>query len=153
MTDAHHMPVWVKNEIRGRWTSIQNSGAWSRLREAVFKAYGRRCMRCGSGKKANADHIIPKSKAPELALEWNNLQVLCEDCNFQKGQMVPVDYRDHPMPKPPGLPTAEARAGKHPPAPSELPDPEESDEFKRLATMLGRDFALAHMNPFIPPPK
>lgn len=79
------------------------SPAWRKLRYEVLKKYGRRCMACGArpgapsnpwhGDVMHVDHIIPRSKRPDLALDINNLQVLCEPCNIGKGNRDNLDYR------------------------------------------------------------
>ena len=40
-----------------------------------------------------ASHIKPRKTHPELALEFDNLQVLCADCNKRKGNKHSIDYR------------------------------------------------------------
>ena len=53
-------------------------------------------MVCGaSGKQTvlHVDHIKPRSKYPELALDPNNLQVLCKDCNLGKSNLYNTDWR------------------------------------------------------------
>ncbi|MFC6439812.1 HNH endonuclease [Bowmanella sp. JS7-9] len=32
----------------------------------------------------HVDHVKPRAKFPELALDINNLQILCETCNLGK---------------------------------------------------------------------
>lgn len=71
---------------------------WRDLRYQVLQHYGRRCMCCGRtpdkhGVVLHVDHIKPKSKYPELALEFDNLQVLCEDCNIGKLDSDETDFR------------------------------------------------------------
>lgn len=72
---------------------------WKDLRYQVIKKYGRRCMNCGqSPSKENkvslhVDHIKSIRKHPELALDINNLQVLCNDCNQGKGYWDETDFR------------------------------------------------------------
>jgi 5-methylcytosine-specific restriction endonuclease McrA len=41
----------------------------------------------------HVDHIIPRSKAPALALVVDNLQPLCEDCNMGKGNRDSIRWR------------------------------------------------------------
>ena len=47
------------------------------------------CVICGAsmqdGIKIHVDHILPRSKFPQLELVKSNLQVLCEPCNVGKG--------------------------------------------------------------------
>jgi len=65
-----------------------DSRAWKILRYQVFEKYGNRCQCCGARPSdditLHVDHIKPKSTHPEIALDLNNLQVLCEDCNVGK---------------------------------------------------------------------
>lgn len=73
------------------------SWEWTTLRFKVLKHYGRRCMCCGAtpetGAVINVDHIRPRSRYPELALVFDNLQVLCLLCNKGKGAWSEDDFR------------------------------------------------------------
>ena len=43
------------------------------------------CFYCGyEGKDMTIDHIIPVSKAPELAIDINNMVSACKPCNSRK---------------------------------------------------------------------
>lgn len=70
---------------------------WRRVRMTVLSSRGARCECCGTTPKDGAvmhvDHIKPRSKYPELALSVENLQVLCEACNFGKGTWDETDWR------------------------------------------------------------
>ena len=67
---------------------------WLELRYKVLAKYGRLCQCC---KTTNAvfhvDHIKPRSLFPELELDINNLQVLCESCNIGKSNKDVTDWR------------------------------------------------------------
>lgn len=68
--------------------------AWIELRYKVLVKYGRVCQCCGQiGGQIHVDHIKPRSKYPELELEINNLQVLCERCNIGKSNKDVTDWR------------------------------------------------------------
>lgn len=70
--------------------------AWLELRYKVLKHYGARCMCCGHTGRTRTlqvDHIKPRIKFPELALEFSNLQVLCKQCNQGKGFKDQTDWR------------------------------------------------------------
>lgn len=69
---------------------------WKRLRVKAFEKYGRACLCCGAspatGAVLNVDHVKSRRRRPDLALDLNNLQVLCGDCNHGKGN-DDTDYR------------------------------------------------------------
>lgn len=46
-----------------------------------------------TGIELHVDHIKPISRAPDLALNINNLQILCKDCNLGKGNRDKKDWR------------------------------------------------------------
>lgn len=63
----------------------------------VLTKFGAVCQCCGTkavrGVQINVDHIKPRKKYPELALEFTNLQVLCSVCNHGKGNWDETDWR------------------------------------------------------------
>lgn len=79
--------------------NFYDTWAWKDIRYQALHKCGRRCMSCGASPlKDNkvvlhVDHIKPFRKYPELALDINNLQVLCEDCNMGKGYWDETDFR------------------------------------------------------------
>jgi hypothetical protein len=70
---------------------------WRKVRMEALKKHGARCMCCGAspanGAVMNVDHIKPRKLWPSLALDLNNLQVLCHDCNHGKGNWDTTDWR------------------------------------------------------------
>jgi hypothetical protein len=67
---------------------------WLELRYRVLRRYGRKCMSCERvGGEMHVDHIKPISVHPELALDEENLQVLCRDCNLGKSNKFADDLR------------------------------------------------------------
>jgi len=81
--------------------SFLDSKAWKRLRFAALKKHGMRCQACGAGPHTgavlNVDHILPRRLFPESALQLENLQVLCGDCNEGKGNWDMTDVRERSM--------------------------------------------------------
>jgi hypothetical protein len=69
---------------------------WRQLRFQALQKYGRRCQCCGASPETGAvmhvDHVKSRRKFPHLALDIENLQVLCEDCNHGKGNIT-ADFR------------------------------------------------------------
>lgn len=85
-----------KHKKRSKYKDFYKSKEWRDLRYRALKLYGRLCMCCGRKPPdvaLHVDHIIPRSKAPELELEITNLQILCEDCNLGKSNKDSIDYR------------------------------------------------------------
>lgn len=70
---------------------------WRRIRMVALKKHGATCQCCGASPKTgavmNVDHIKPRKLFPELALDVNNLQVLCGVCNHGKGNWDETDWR------------------------------------------------------------
>lgn len=70
---------------------------WRVLRMQALKKYGAVCMCCGASPKTgavmNVDHIKPRRFYPELALDLNNTQILCNPCNHGKGSWDQTDWR------------------------------------------------------------
>lgn len=74
-----------------------SSPEWKRVRyEALKRSHGR-CECCGAGPAQgavlNVDHINPRRKFPQMALDLDNLQVLCAACNQGKGNWDRTDWR------------------------------------------------------------
>lgn len=73
-----------------------SSRDWKELRYIVLANNPRKCMLCGHrGKSLHVDHIKPRSLHPELALDIDNLQILCGDCNVGKSNKHTHDFRSH----------------------------------------------------------
>jgi len=70
---------------------------WRRTRMEVLKRDGAKCACCGAtpakGSVMNVDHIKPRRLFPNLALDVENLQVLCSECNHGKGNWDMTDWR------------------------------------------------------------
>lgn len=86
-------PVYVKIPAAVFYASEQ----WNRLRYQAFKKYGNRCACCGasplSGAVMHVDHIKPRHRFPELSLDIDNLQILCEACNIAKSDKDCTSWR------------------------------------------------------------
>jgi hypothetical protein len=90
-----------------RTPEFLQSPAWRRLRSQVLERWGHQCQRCGrtpqDGIIINVDHIKPRRDFPELALEFDNCQVLCDVCNHGKGNSDGRDWRKEWNGLPPAL--------------------------------------------------
>src|SRR5258708_5315977 len=73
------------------------SEEWIQARYAALKRSNGHCQCCGAGPEhgavLNVDHIKPRKRYPDLALEVSNLQVLCAKCNKGKGGRDQTDWR------------------------------------------------------------
>lgn len=76
-----------------RGDNFYKSWEWKKLRFEVLKYYGAECMLCGSKENICVDHIYPRKKYPQLALNFHNMQVLCRDCNMGKSNDDFTDFR------------------------------------------------------------
>jgi hypothetical protein len=93
----------TKNPKRQKETSedrksFYESKEWQELRYRVIRKYGGSCLACGRNYRdhkviIHVDHIRPRSKFPSLALDFNNLQILCADCNVGKSNKDSTDWR------------------------------------------------------------
>jgi 5-methylcytosine-specific restriction endonuclease McrA len=71
-----------------------NSIEWRAMRYRVLLHYGKSCMLCNARNvELHVDHIKPISRFPELKLSFDNLQVLCKDCNLGKSNTDQTDLR------------------------------------------------------------
>lgn len=92
-TDSNELPYeGTKTE-----TDFYRTTQWLRLRTKAFERYGNKCACCGAtpdtGAILHVDHIKPRSKYPQLALELTNLQILCEACNIGKLNLSETQWR------------------------------------------------------------
>lgn len=73
---------------------------WRNVRYVALQKAAGRCQCCGrrptKDSPLHVDHIKPRSKFPDLALDPENLQVLCKPCNLGKGNRDQTDWRPPP---------------------------------------------------------
>lgn len=62
----------------------------SEVTNKVFSRDCGKCLACGSKTNLCIDHIVPISRGGSN--DFNNLQLLCSDCNASKGT-APIDFR------------------------------------------------------------
>jgi 5-methylcytosine-specific restriction endonuclease McrA len=69
-------------------------------RYQAIMIHGGVCQCCGRrptpDNPLHVDHIKPRSKFPELALDTDNLQSLCRKCNIGKSNLDCSDWRFAP---------------------------------------------------------
>ncbi|GIU21736.1 HNH endonuclease [Shewanella schlegeliana] len=91
-TDSEELPFSEPTEL-----DFYSSGKWLRVRAKAFELYNNSCACCGDtpsrGAILHVDHIKPRSQYPELALDIENLQILCEACNKGKSNLSEKKWR------------------------------------------------------------
>lgn len=74
-----------------------DSRQWRELRYIALRNSQGRCNLCGATADdcviLHVDHIKPRSLYPDLEMDLDNLQVLCEDCNIGKTNAWEDDWR------------------------------------------------------------
>lgn len=83
-------------DARVAYYAFYDTPEWQRLRYKTLVKFDGTCCACNCRLirgRMHVDHIKPRSKYPELELDPNNLQVLCEDCNYGKGNLDETDWR------------------------------------------------------------
>ena len=84
---------WRTLHSYARWSAFYDTPQWHVLRKATLRRYGFRCQKCGAtNTELHVDHIRPRSRFPKLAMDPDNLQVLCRACNYAKRGRI-ADYR------------------------------------------------------------
>jgi hypothetical protein len=92
--------AWIELKSTPDVTSQEflESKTWKRLRYKALKLHGMRCQCCGDtpahGAKLNVDHIFPRLLFPQLALQIDNLQVLCSNCNEGKANWDMTNFKE-----------------------------------------------------------
>lgn len=85
------------SKVDPRSDDFLSSFEWKAVRMMALKRYGPVCQCCGAspatGAVMNVDHIKPRKLFPQLALDVDNLQILCGDCNHGKGNWDMTDWR------------------------------------------------------------
>lgn len=83
-------------EYNRKTQEFLDSKRWQNIRRSIFKIMGESCLRCGKSKSETIiqiDHIKPRSKNPDKWYDFDNLQVLCIECNKYKSDKYELDFR------------------------------------------------------------
>jgi uncharacterized protein (TIGR02646 family) len=83
---AEQKIVWTAEYVGG---VDRRRYAHADIRTALRDETRRKCAYCESRMEhvspAHIEHIIPKSRRPDLVCEWSNLTIACQTCNVNKG--------------------------------------------------------------------
>ena len=94
------VPTRVRNdysdkEFENKLHTFYNSKEWKELREQVKRELTPMCPVCGSENNLHVDHIQPIRYFFEDRLNKDNLQILCGECNLEKGSMLNWSLKWH----------------------------------------------------------
>jgi 5-methylcytosine-specific restriction endonuclease McrA len=90
--------AWMpRDEWEKQTAKFYASQAWRELRYEALRNSDGSCCCCGAkkadGAQLHVDHIKPRSKYPELQLDIENLQILCQDCNIGKSNYYDDNWK------------------------------------------------------------
>lgn len=98
LTD-HRLKAYQSGYYKGLDRKFYSTKAWKHVRYAALEKYGNFCSCCGRGPAQgvilHVDHIRPRSVYPDLALNIDNLQILCADCNMGKLHLFATNWVKH----------------------------------------------------------
>ena len=82
------MGDYSNKEFEQKLHGFYNSKEWKIAKNKVKLELAPFCPVCGSEENLHVDHIQPIRYFFDLRLDHNNLQILCKDCNQEKGSML-----------------------------------------------------------------
>lgn len=90
-SEPPRVPIWQSEK------DFYKTTEWLRVRYDAIQRNDGKCDCCKRKptpcNPLHVDHIKPRSRFPWLALDPDNLQVLCKECNFGKGNVDWTDWR------------------------------------------------------------
>jgi len=72
-------------KFESKLKAFYRTNEWKNLRDAFRSKMAQFCCVCGAEENLSVDHINPIRFFWEQRLDENNLQILCKECNFEKG--------------------------------------------------------------------
>lgn len=76
--------------------AFYHSAAWKKCKESYLKSQGYICERCGDVAKVvhHRVYLSPQTiDNPEITLNWNNLEALCQLCHNQEHHLQATEQR------------------------------------------------------------
>ena len=85
--------------VQQSWKSFTRLKAYATLRSTLAEPLGarRRCAFCSDSRAADIEHFWPKSAYPERTYRFDNLLLVCPECNRAKLQKFPLDVAGMPL--------------------------------------------------------
>ncbi|GAA2749159.1 hypothetical protein GCM10009869_03760 [Amnibacterium kyonggiense] len=80
------------------WNAFRKLKSYGRLSESLAKPLGarKRCAYCSDSRAADVEHFRPKSMYPTYAFTFENMLLICTECNRRKWTKFPLDARGVP---------------------------------------------------------
>jgi len=72
-------------QLEKQLSRFYQSKEWKELRNKLFEVHDKVCVVCGATHALRGDHIKPIRTHWDLRLNLDNLQILCDECNREKG--------------------------------------------------------------------
>lgn len=87
------------SKVQKAWKSFTSLKTYQALKTTLSEPLGtrRRCAFCSDSRAADIEHFWPKSVYPGQAFRYDNLLLLCPECNRVKGRRFPVDEAGLPL--------------------------------------------------------
>lgn len=87
MTNKHVTTEWIRELIaEGNTAPFYNTAEWNELRERKRRAEHYECERCRAKGRYRPGRTVHHKKYlrqfPELAMDYDNLECLCEECHY-----------------------------------------------------------------------
>jgi hypothetical protein len=82
-------------QLEKQFSAFYQSKEWKELRNKLFELHENTCVVCGLTHSLRGDHIKPVRTHWELRLDINNLQILCDECNREKGSKIYWTLEEH----------------------------------------------------------
>jgi uncharacterized protein (TIGR02646 family) len=87
------------SKVQKSWKSFTRLKTYQELRKTLSEPLGtrRRCAYCSDSRAADVEHFWPKSLYPGQAFRYDNLLLVCPECNRAKLHRFPVSNSGLPL--------------------------------------------------------
>lgn len=91
--------VAAKHDINKAWKNARQTLTMKRVFESLLEISGKRnrCMFCEDSRGTTIEHFWPKSTYRDKCFLWENMLLLCQGCQSQKGDRFDLDRDGKPL--------------------------------------------------------
>ncbi|MEC3861191.1 HNH endonuclease signature motif containing protein [Mesobacterium sp. TK19101] len=86
-----------RDDYKRHSAKVTRGPRWKALRLQALDRDGWQCVKCGTRRRLECDHILPVRDRPDLAYALSNLQILCGRCHARKTR---IEVGHAPLSKP-----------------------------------------------------